>query len=153
MKTLSSCTSNFCPCVSFLFSSWPRAGRQLRPVSGWETGWCPSVKPMQKKWPMWRHKTRSEQQQTRSPSPSASKSCNTTKHYMIAHPALYLKHSSINLLLHSSLDKTPRCPWNLPPFDRWLKQIGIKVISFPKRLSFRFRLGLEFHFIHKSQPY
>ena len=83
------------PCGCVISSSLHRVEKQPRPELGWETGWCPSLTPMLRIWPTLRHKTRSEERRTPSPSPSAGKSSGSARCGRI----WLLSHS------HSSIDR------------------------------------------------
>lgn len=50
--------------VLFGCFSWLQVARRPRPEWVLEIGWCPSRRPMQRRWPTWRHRTRSEPQPT-----------------------------------------------------------------------------------------
>lgn len=70
--------------------SWPQAARRPRPEWVLEIGWCPSLRPTQRRWPMWRHRTRSEPQ----PTPSHSLWAGTHTHLLsVFHHCLWVSVS------------------------------------------------------------
>lgn len=70
--------------------SWPQPARRPRPEWVLEIGWCPSLSPTQRRWPMWRHRTRSEPQ----PTPSHSLWAGTHTHLLgVFHQCLWVSVS------------------------------------------------------------